>query len=412
MEQRSNYQFELKIFSNQGAFEAKGIFDYIHLGSKTDTLVFYLHKDTSIDFIHSDSLGSYFFDQEGSPLLFLKDSRPLHIKLNKEIFNHERIQFAFNYTAIPVRGDFAIGEISTDYVELGMYLPWFPLTPNLDLATFDVKIKLDSKTMDLIGAKGLSKHNDGYHLFQTYLSNDAMIIGSNQLENQSVTKAFDDFKLSVYYVDENDHTYAKNMIEMCDTILSIYKDMFGKRQFDDFKIVCVKRIEGGGYNRLGMVVLARTSNPIDFENKTSLLNLYAYLAHELAHTYFYKASVSTYEDWLNEGFAQFAQLIAVKKYFGVEYYQKIIDRYKESSKHLKNIYHLDRTDPEAYQILYHKAPVLIIDWMNRIGENKFVSFVKDYFQNQEINTNNFINQIKQHFGSDIAQMVLKDLGMK
>jgi len=88
----------------------------------------------------------------------------------------------------------------------------------------------------------------------------------------------------------------------------------------DMRLVITPRTEGGGYARTGFVVLPRIGTESYKEQEVSY---FSNLAHECAHLWWQMLQL-TRGDWLNESFAEYSALMAVRELFGAERFESIL----------------------------------------------------------------------------------------
>ncbi len=96
------------------------------------------------------------------------------------------------------------------------------------------------------------------------------------------------------------------------------------------------------------------------EHRADLLR---YLAHEAAHFWWTLAPADTWEDWLNESFAEYSALLLIRDRFGEEEFRTRMDRKRESAEGTPPIWGFDRGDTSTEEksmqvqaVLYNAGP--------------------------------------------------------
>jgi aminopeptidase N len=109
------------------------------------------------------------------------------------------------------------------------------------------------------------------------------------------------------------------------------------------------------------------------------------LAHEAAHIWWKDASVTTWEDWLNESFAEYSALMVLRQLYGEQYYADEVASCAAESAGAPPIWGIERADPSAYTALYLKGPVILGRLEAAIGRDKFIEFL-GALQAERVNT--------------------------
>ena len=116
-------------------------------------------------------------------------------------------------------------------------------------------------------------------------------------------------------------------------------------------------------------------------------------AHELSHLWFVGADVSSWEDWLNESFAEYASLLFIEDKYGRQAYDNVIDKFKEYTEKCPSIKDSDRNSKKGSKVRY-KGTVLL----HQIRELFGIESIKEVFnqldQLKVKRTENLINELK------------------
>ncbi|GEM_PF-5662135 len=209
---------------------------------------------------------------------------------------------------------------------------------------------------------------------------DCTIIASNSLHCEQST--VEGTKVDVYYIQRENEEQSKEISKYSREILNIFKT-FGEIKSKRLSVFIAPRDNGGGYCRPGVIVL--TPN----DKKQDEIGYFKYIAHELAHLWWLKANVSTWEDWLNESFAEYSALLALREVFGEEAFSKLITQYQSKSKGLPAIKGIERSDSKAWEVLYIKGPLVLYNLEKAKCENVKTS---SYRQEKPIGISNNIKR--------------------
>lgn len=408
----SNYYAILDIDNFKHFLTAKVTLEYLIKKENTTKLVFYIHKNLKIHDISSENLDTYEIGndvEEWSP--FISESKKITINLKKSIQKGETVNICFEYSGhITIIKDSEINRISDYYTELGIYSPWFPLSESLDEAYFNVKITTDNENI-VVGNNSKQEQNH-WIINQKIPSNDCTFLISKYFKDNKYEANFGNICISIYYIENKHKPISKFLQERISVILKNYTNTFGHIDSQNISIVTVPRIQGGGYCRPGLIILPDrniANSHYKYQSENEEKYYFKYLAHELAHLWWSKANVSTWEDWLNESFAEFSCLSAIRDYYGEEEFIKTINKYRNNIKDLPPIKGLDRNHEKAFDVLYTKGPVLLYELEQEIGRDTFRKLLNSIHTSKADNTDMFLEKLLKHANKDIVNNFIKKL---
>lgn len=391
-EQYSIYNIDLKIDAdNQHLYSNVKLDFYCNLQS-TNILNFYIHSDMEIEDITCNIPFKYEIGEkiaDWSP--FILESKLIKLSFDKPILKGQKISIYFKYKGyINIVTKYGINRLTSDWIELGMYTPWFPLHESFREAIFNVIIGIDDKYKVI----NSSKVRDKLIINQSVPQPDSTIIASKDFK--IIANKLQDIIFNVYYIEDRHKEIAIQISKHSSTILNKYKDI-GKVNINETSIVIAPRKEGGGYCRPGLIVLTPTDNSIDE------VRYFKFIAHELAHLWWFNMqNANTWEDWLNESFAEYSALRALRDYYGEDEFNCWIDVYKQQTKNLPPIKNLDRGHEKAFEVLYMKGPVALNALENSIGKKKFEELLNKTYQNNVDTTNKFLDILSELTNPDVV----------
>lgn len=356
----NSYNTELKIDVLNQILYSNVEVNYICSLPSTTVLNFYIHKDMEIEEIQCDRTMLYMVEketEEWSP--FVLESKRVKLTFIQEIYEHQTIKINFKYKGhINIVTDYGLNRLTKDWIELGIYTPWFPLSEQIEQALFHVTIQIDND-YKVINAKKIGEHSV---ITQLEPNSDCPIIASNCF--QCKESFYENMSVHVYFTEERFKDLALKLSDYTVSILDYYQ-RFGAIDSQELSIVIAPREDGGGYCRTGLIVLTADA-------EVSEIEYFKFVAHELAHLWWCKVKNSnTWEDWLNESFAEFSALLVLRNTFGLDEYNKIITAFKKMTKSIPPIIGLDRQDENARLVLYMKGPIMLSKLEKHIGELKF-----------------------------------------
>ncbi|MCB5239365.1 M1 family aminopeptidase [Niallia circulans] len=377
----SIYHIDLKIDVENHFLSSNVELTYYCNAPLTKEFHFYIYKDLQVEEVICDRNFTYEISSQianWSP--FVLESKLIKLSLNEPI--HEGfIQMNFQYKGfIDIVSEYGVNRLSKNWIELGLYTPWFPLAENMEEAVFNVRIDIED------GYEVINSKREGEYLMirQPFESQDCTVIASNSfkcIKNKSINP-----KVKVYYTADQYETSAYQITNWVSIILDKYQ-RFGMVEIPELSLVIAPREDGGGYARKGLIVLI----PNDYEEDE---DYFTFIAHELAHLWWYRAKTDSWQDWLNESFAEYSALLALREIFGEHHFTKKMKNHLHESKGLPPIRNISRNDNQVRKVLYVKGPVVLYELEKHIGREKFAELLHKVYGKKVTTTKEFLEQLE------------------
>jgi aminopeptidase N len=128
------------------------------------------------------------------------------------------------------------------------------------------------------------------------------------------------------------------------------------------------------------------------------------MAHEISHFWWTGAPTVTWEDWLNESFAEYTALMVTREVQGREVYEELLTKKKEQSKDAPPIRGLDRDSEEAYTVLYSKGPVMLGRLESEMGQEPFLALLREFATQDERSTELFLDLLERRSSRTTKEM--------
>jgi len=142
-------------------------------------------------------------------------------------------------------------------------------------------------------------------------------------------------------------------------------------------------------------------NEEDYSNEKA--GYVQYFAHEFSHFWWSNAPTDSWEDWLNEAFAEYSAMLSVRDLIGDHEFEKRIQKKSVHVDSLPPVRGIDRDDPKAYDVLYNKGCYLLYTLEKDVGKEKFMAFLRSVYLNKISRTDDLIRMMADQFGEDIAK---------
>ncbi len=290
--------------------------------------------------------------------------------------------------------------MSAERTELALYCSWFPHHPESRHFLFDIDVEMDPD-YTLTGNGVVSGGNGHWVIHNDTETSDIVLFTARGLKRKTANVGGLEFRF--YYTDVPE-TVIDSLTGVAQQTLMSYTNWFGAGNSQGISVVFPERDQGGGYGRPGFVVMqysyfARTG-------ELSYPDLFRGLAHEAGHIWWKDASVTTWEDWLNESFAEYSALIVLRELYGEQYYAEKISEYRSESEDAPAIWGIDRGHQSAYTALYVKGPVILSDLETAIGRDVFMRFLLT-LQADGVNTTAGLLEVLERMTSETVRARLE-----
>jgi hypothetical protein len=239
------------------------------------------------------------------------------------------------------------------------------------------------------GSGMVAREGDFWTITHSWPVFDNVIIASPDLKSRKA--GGEEIGLELVYTSFPEQD-LDSVSRVCQDIYGFYSHIFGKQEDAYLKYV-FNPLEGrGGYSRAKFVSIKASG----FDE-----NLKAGLAHEMAHFWWNKAATSSWEDWLNESFAEYSMLLYLREKDSKDTFDKLIRQYKEQTKDTRPIWGIDRQEPEAYDALYLKGSLILMEFELELGTDTFYEFLATVVKNKISNTADFLNLVENLLSAEL-----------
>ncbi len=358
-------------------------------GSKS--IDFTLWKYSDIKHIRSKNKElAYSFDTKAkSSNTYIRQGAPLRLTVPKK---KGVCSITFDYTCNLDSLDTWMSSMEKDWVQLGYYVAWFPV--NSDSRDFTANVSVSINDGYTVSGSGIVEHKDNkWEMLQPWGGFDLQIVASPTLKSKKMTS--DGRTFEVVYTDFADADVDSALVA-CREALQFYTRLFKTNPSNDYMKFLVVPRRGGGISRKNFIAYATKRFNEHF--KTAI-------GHEMGHFWWNKAPTFSWEDWLNEGFAEFSMLWYIKCHFDKHVFDCYLEACRENARHACPIYEVDRDAPEAYDALYNKGALLLYDLEQKVGEQRFFEFMQGVAEREITSTTLLLDYAEEVFGKEIRKWI-------
>lgn len=207
--------------------------------------------------------------------------------------------------------------------------------------------------------------------------------------------------LNIYCLNEEEVNCASFIKHSFKDILDYYTTtLYGPRDIEKFDIVSLSlnpEKHSGAYFRNNLIVCAQL-----IFDKDDITHLFA---HELGHKWATGADTNTWEDWLNETFAEWSALLYLEEK-NKEQFDLWIERGFSILQGLPPIKSIDGSRPNGVHV---KGTMLLYEIYEKYGKEPIIDITRLFYKLPAKNTKNFLAEVKENIGSDIADYIRKGL---
>ena len=349
---------------------------------KPANLTFLLYKNAKIKTIAVGQKSlPYTFDAAApAPNRFVRAGRLLTVDVSSVKANKFTIRFQYDciFDEIPSSAN----SFDEKWIELGGYSAWFPYNAEERSFTHTVNVAID-KEFKVSGSGIVTRNKSGWQIVQNQKSSDIVLLASKNLQTQILQQ--NDATIRLDYIDfENEKAVA--LATTAKQFLGYYEKLFGASggKYLTFAINPTKNVTS--YSRIGFIsfqVKGMTDEELSLQ-----------IGHELGHLWWRNAGSATWEDWLNESFAEYSAVLAMREKYGADYVARRIEKYRQEIKDVPPVYELNRDDKFAGLALYRKGPVILSDFSKSVGEQVFLDLLKETSAQKISNTATFLKLVE------------------
>lgn len=396
----SRYEINLTVTPATGHIQSKARCLCV-AAADTDRVQFLLHRDLSISRIEGKGISGFSVEPDCA-FPFTPEASTITVNLDHTARVGETLDMIVDYSGTQVRVPEAWGVncVTPEWVELGMYGPWFPWQPS-DQEGFTYSVRVAAPPGYSVTGLGESERAvNGWLVRSSLPVTDIVVIAAPDLGHKTVERG--GVRATTHFPSPAGEQVANLAGTIADDVVWIL-EYFRSWLRDDSdrvssaSVVISPRTSGGGYARPGFVVLGDIEALVSRPQAT-----FKYAAHEFSHFWWCSAPKDIWEDWLNEGFAEYSALRATRAKFGEEGIRDIVRKKGERAAGLPPVRGIDRTSGQAYQVLYDKACLLLMGLAARIGEQAFDKVAREFLSLESKHTAAFLEVLAKHAGRDVS----------
>jgi hypothetical protein len=386
------YELDVMIHPESGKIDVSGrvLVELAHQKS----FVFQLHETFRITSMKLDGLEIAHVYEDDTPSRMTPTAKKIRVDVPARIENqqvemsiayHGKLRELPSFGTPDVGGPFLDDVVNTNRVELAYYSSWYPSFDFGSRFETDIEIVIPNEwTVACIGKQ--SAQNESSIRFTAKAADDIVIVASPRFKVEEIDTSSGSVHI---YHTRLPERFVRREAEETEETLRFFTGRIGSPPLLDGIVKHVyspRELGQGGYARTGMTVASegRVSTLLLNNPDASLLRG---MAHELGH--FWWSFGTGQGDWLNEAFAEYFSLLAVREIQGKEAFEVALTQRKEAVAELPADAPSLATVPASNDghgtsIRYYKGALMLDHFRRLMGDETFFDAVREfYLQNKD-----------------------------
>ena len=355
-----------------------------------DSITLYLWRNTTMYKVISEKNNvSFTFDTlKALPLPFIGNAGKLVVQNPKTRRESQQIQF--EYSCDMSRNMAGFGKTFTDeWIEMGYYAAWYPVHEGSRNFISEVRISIN-KDYKINGSGLVTRMNNYWQMDQPWETFDILIVASKDLKTKKMEQG--NIRVETAYATFPETDIDSLIITFSD-VLEFFTTRFGGQSGEVYLKFIIDPTEGlGAYGRKNLIRIKASKFSNYFKRG---------IAHELSHSWWQKADKKTWQDWLNESFAEYSMLLYMRERIGRDLYNETIETYKKDARKMPPIWGIERTSKDAYTTLYEKGSLLLIALEQKLGKEQMSAFLRLIIDKSINNTADYLKILEESSSKEI-----------
>jgi Peptidase family M1 domain len=352
--------------------------------------VFYLNKALRIESVKCRQCSGYKFDvTRTGQLQFVEHGVPLTVTFKRPLQPGEQAAIRMRYSGSIVPDRFGTNFITAKWTELGMYSGWYPYQQEFSSTyRFDLRVKVRDRAYKVTGDGDVSGGPGNWRLVENEPTMDMIVVTSPDLKTRKLERGGMRLRIDASGVpDAAVEQFASDAADM----VAHYNAWFGPVDLREATFVMNPRVSGGGYARPRFMSLPYSPDQLPW------------LGHEIAHFWWSGAPAESWEDWLNESFAEYTSARYLREVKGEKEYAARLQTARERSAGQPPIWGIARSNEHAHDVLYDKGMLRLAALEEMIGKEKFTSFLATLHREKIKNTEAVLQTLEKQTSPEMRQ---------
>lgn len=284
----------------------------------------------------------------------------------------------------------AINIVAPDKIELTVDSFWMPFDARFsETLTAEVEIDAPGEWVAVVSTGQARLTEQGASISNTTPQLDIAVTMMSQAREVSTAR----YQVFDTRGGDQDLTGIARIADDCTRYLD---DRFGEREPLPVASIVIHERSDSGYSRGTLIALtdvAEDPGPAQ----------HMFICHEFAHFWASNGNAGTVENWLNESFAEYIGVMAVREAVGEEAAQALLDRFRDQldvAGAQPAIWTPGATERRPYLVNYRKGPLALAALEARIGRDAFAEFMRRAMVDRIATTPDLLAALEAVAGAD------------
>jgi len=391
-------RYELKVRLDPPAqrLEVEGLMTVRPRGAGARELVWFLNRQVQVLELKGPQVAGWEFNRNPAPSQApFQEAGLLKVRLRAPLAAGAALRFRLRYAGTLIRWPLGNPDrFGAPWTELGRSAFWYPCQWDGHPFTFRLEVRCPREFA--LAGYGPFQGPEGRQTLEWNRPVEDLVLLAAPRNRLRLTAASGARVVSLDLLEPTAQRLAKAMGDL----MGLMQRRLGRLDGETFTLVQAPRPGGGTYARAGLLVL----DGLDEQRLTGQYQeVLQRAAHEAAHAWWHYAPEDTWEDWLNESFAEYTALAALRDLQGEPGYQRAIAAKRRACEGLPRLWEFPRSSPQAWSVMGNKGVVLLAELEEVMGRETFSAFCRDLAARRINETARLMDLLEARAGKGIRE---------
>ncbi len=314
-----------------------------------------------------------------------------------------------------------VNTISPDLVELAIYCTWFPAFK--DVWRYDYKLELNLPVGFVAATNGTFKSErvekgraiSSWASFQPGF--DIVVVASPKLKKTE--RDINGTHVEVFATDAIPAQVLKDEVEGLAEEMRLFTLLYGEPSLKGNLRVIYSPRDGWGYARIPVSIVSEVRARYQLMGEAGEAREFRENAHEVAHFWWAFTGVDSFDNWIDEGLAEYSAFRITSERYGLGFNMFQVGQYQRRIKTAKLTYAIAETpantiDREINR--YDRAALMFLDAEMRFGRASLDKALRTmrmrFTSGTPATTANFLDVMEKEMGKEAAAFFREELYRK
>jgi hypothetical protein len=329
-------------------------------------------------------LGYSFEPLRAGQFSYAPSGAPLTVTFRKPLEPHRTATFRIRYAGKLEAHPWGVNVLSEPWTELGVYSAWYPFEPEGAPFTYALEVSVEPAQAVTANAD-VTGTGATWRLRESEPTSDLVVITAPDLRVRAVEREGMRLVVAAQGVEEPAiEAFVASAAHVCET----FGGWFGRPDLPRVTFALHRREAGGAYSRPRFVSMPLAGGRFAPGEQT-------WMPHEVAHFWWRGAPVTTWEDWLNESFAEYAAWMYLRETAGTAAFDARVERARMGTRGAPPVWGVERTSERAHDVLYLVGPLRLLELEGTIGRGRFLELLASLQRRRVSSTAELLDRVER-----------------